>query len=62
MHSLALGGRGGSKAESEFLGTVPAPVRKRQRNMAALGVAMRKLIHIAYKDLKAQTEYRPQTA
>lgn len=30
--------------------------------MAALGAAMRKLIHIAYGILKTQTEYRPQTA
>lgn len=29
--------------------------------MAALGAAMRKLIHIAYGVLKTQTEYRPQT-
>ncbi|WP_136068899.1 IS110 family RNA-guided transposase [Modicisalibacter radicis] len=30
--------------------------------MAALGAAMRKLIHIAYGVLKTQTEYRPQAA
>lgn len=30
--------------------------------MAALGAAMRKLIHIAYGVLKTQSEYRPQTA
>lgn len=30
--------------------------------MAALGAAMRKLIHIAYGILKTQTAYRPQTA
>lgn len=35
-------------------------IRRGKAKMAALGAAMRKLVHIAYGVLKHQTEYRPQ--
>lgn len=36
-------------------------IRRGKARMAAIGAAMRKLVHIAYGVLKHQTEYRPQS-